>query len=472
LILSIGFFGLGLVLLTLLLLARTKRASVFSPMGFFSIMFGVVYFVVPILCIATEVWQADSPVRDALFLALAYYFMVVMAFLISRPVGEFKTILRSAAMRIGRHERGLVPLLFVVQLASAVYTIRMVLPYIGGNYAQFMMNRIAISEGKGYLMEPVLFGMAVALLVTAPLLVGKKRGAGFLWLAGLCSIAITSLVGVLVGSRLNIVIGIVYLVVSAAILSATSGKARRIVFIFIALLTGVALLGVIRSSIARGGLEKGNIVGQIQSGGMAAIARDLSVDFSQLESLAIVQAKESDWTFAYGRTYAAVFFLPVPRALWHEKPAGAGPMLANIIKPGTYDINKKYRSSTTPGCVTEAYLNGGVFGVLIIAVIHGYLIASLTRFGARVRFRDEYVIYVFLMFLLGETLVYNEFGGSLERIGVCTLPILLYGRVRKMLGVRSAFPIQLTMIQRVDARHAPLCQRLSSRSRSLPYTPG
>lgn len=441
---GIAFFGLVAIAFTTLLLAKTRHASLLGPIGIFSFIFGFVYFAVPVIALSLEMTRTDPPtdsVRNGLFVAIAYYLTAAIGFALGRPLGQFKGTLRFAASHIGEDERGLVPFLFVVQLISAAYVILFMLPYLGVGYSEFMMNRIALSEGKGYLMEPAMLGMPIALLLTAPALAGKPRRAGAFWLVALCSVALTAWAGMLVGSRLNAAAGIVYLVVSAGILRRSHGGARWLAGVGVCLLVAVAILGVVRSSIARGGLEKGTITDDIRASGAAVVVRDIANDFGQLESLAIVEAKDADWSLAYGKTYVSALLLPIPRVWWRDKPLGAGPMLSNIIKPGTYDPDRKYRSSTTPGCVTEAYLNGGVAGVIVVALIHGFLIASLTRFGARVRSRGEYVIYVLLMFFLGEMLVYGEFGGSLTRIGVYILPVILYVKVRTLVGATKRRPL-------------------------------
>ena len=133
-------------------------------------------------------------------------------------------------------------------------------------------------------------------------------------------------------------------------------------------------------------------------------------------------------------------------------------MLINIVEPNAYSLDKNYSTSLTTGCVTEAYLNGGIIGILLSGLLHGFLIASVTRYGARIRWRYQYVVYLVSALFFGEMLVYGEFSGCFARWGILLVPIVLYCGARRALGIHGLSSSPQKLLRPVHS----LCPALST----------
>ena len=88
----------------------------------------------------------------------------------------------------------------------------------------------------------------------------------------------------------------------------------------------------------------------------------------------IVWLVENKPELTYGSNLASMGTALVPRALWPGKPIGGGPILTNIIYPGSYQIGRSGVSSLTTGFITEFYMAFGWIGVIICSLITGHLL--------------------------------------------------------------------------------------------------
>jgi len=68
--------------------------------------------------------------------------------------------------------------------------------------------------------------------------------------------------------------------------------------------------------------------------------------------------------FQYGANYLYQFFLlPIPRILWSSK--------RNIFAPENYNIDTSYLYGAAPGCIGDAWMNGGWIGIIVLFTISG-----------------------------------------------------------------------------------------------------
>lgn len=85
----------------------------------------------------------------------------------------------------------------------------------------------------------------------------------------------------------------------------------------------------------------------------------------------------------YGASYVAMITNFVPRAIWAEKPTGGGPLLTNLIFPGSYKVGQAGASSITTGFLTEAVMNGGLFAILLVGLVFGGYLRFADNLAAR-----------------------------------------------------------------------------------------
>jgi hypothetical protein len=177
------------------------------------------------------------------------------------------------------------------------------------------------------------------------------------------------------------------------------------------------------------------------------VARELSASLGNTELLAYLVDHRNQWHFAWGSTYLGGLLLPVPRALWHAKPVGGGPYLINIVHPGSYVVGRKFNTSYTTGAPLEAYMNLGILGVLIVGGLHGVGLGLVGRYGRSVRNSYQCALYILLLLMVTEELVYGEFAMALGRSGTMIVPVVavaVFLRAAGVSAIRREPPLAIT----------------------------
>lgn len=134
---------------------------------------------------------------------------------------------------------------------------------------------------------------------------------------------------------------------------------------------------------------------------------------------------EHNYDLLYGKTYLAAFLNFIPRSVWQEKPLGGGPELINMIYPGSYVVGAAGNNSLTTGFLTEAVMNFGVFGVLIVLPFWIFISRYAWCRALTSKTLTVKVVYALLLFSMLSAFVYSEFLGYLVRVGVYLVPLLV-----------------------------------------------
>ncbi len=431
-----SLLGIMLIFLVLFAANSTRASRVPRMFSVFSIVFGFVNFVVPIVTEYRGVSEfsvvdqgaLSHEYGEAVFLALMYYCVCALVFFLLSQTQPTTRSLRLSAVTVPPKERGLISSLLIVQFLSAIATLLIIIPGLAGNYSEFMNDRIAVQSGLGYVTAGLWLGVPISLLLTAPLLAGAKTTYPR-WALAILPLLLSAIAGIILGSRLMAVVGLCYILLSGAFLGSIKINRKKIAAVAALAFAVVVLLGSAREAVKQGTYEDGALLGELAFT-TERVAREVTGNFGQLEWLALAKNREGIWSYARGQTYLAAVALPIPRILWPDKPVGAGPMLANIIRPGTYDLSRKYNSSRTTGCVTEAYLNGGTIGVIVVAVLHGLALCMITKVGRAAKTRSDYVVYFLGSMFICESMIYGEFLGAFAKFGMYAFPIVVYVLVR------------------------------------------
>jgi hypothetical protein len=99
--------------------------------------------------------------------------------------------------------------------------------------------------------------------------------------------------------------------------------------------------------------------------------------------------------FLYGSSYLAVLTLPIPKALWAEKPG----LIPGLVGQTFYGAD----IGMPPGPIGEAYWNFGIPGVLIAFFIFGILCKWLAATFCQYATEPVAIsLYVMTLFLLSE----------------------------------------------------------------------
>jgi hypothetical protein len=125
--------------------------------------------------------------------------------------------------------------------------------------------------------------------------------------------------------------------------------------------------------------------------------------------------------YAYGNQLLGAFFFFVPRGLWQDKPISTGQLVGEHLID-TYDFT--YSNLSNP-MVSEGYINFGIFGIILLALL---LAASINYLKTWLQSKDYlkmmmgfYFAIHLLFFLRGDFMNgYSYYIGTL--IGVLILP--------------------------------------------------
>ncbi|MBP0484463.1 O-antigen polymerase [Sagittula salina] len=158
------------------------------------------------------------------------------------------------------------------------------------------------------------------------------------------------------------------------------------------------------------------VLGEIRRSGS-----DGQVDFSSLVNFDLVEARDKaeeelegrdrDASMAvfvavpqqvghlWGKTYVAALGFWVPRAIWKDKPRGAGPHTAALIYRGLDTMEGYTGGGIPPGGVAEAYWNFNIMGVMLVYLLYGGFVRVLSDWYAeRSRHPVRQLLLLVLMF--------------------------------------------------------------------------
>ncbi|WP_448546969.1 oligosaccharide repeat unit polymerase [Thalassotalea fusca] len=189
----------------------------------------------------------------------------------------------------------------------------------------------------------------------------------------------------------------------------------------LSLLFVVCLIVVIMHTIGKIRHQSGS--SSIKSDTDYGLVNSLNGAFGNHENIAWLLEHEQQLTL--GKTYVAGFANFVPRTIWPSKPVGAGPILKNMIYPGSYVVGRKGNSSLTTGLYTELLMNFGVFGSLLgsflIALCLGVLFTKLGSFSSPIL----KLVYLFSIVMFSAQFMYAEFLGFFARYILSIVPFIL-----------------------------------------------
>lgn len=134
---------------------------------------------------------------------------------------------------------------------------------------------------------------------------------------------------------------------------------------------------------------------------------------------------ENEYPLMLGKTYLAAATNIVPRGLWPQKPLGGGPELINMISPGSYTIGAEGNNSLTTGLMTESMMNFGLLGIPLMILTWAYTSSRLVTRAIRSRRLATKTLYLIIAASLSSAFLYSEFLGFIFRIGMYAAPILI-----------------------------------------------
>ena len=96
--------------------------------------------------------------------------------------------------------------------------------------------------------------------------------------------------------------------------------------------------------------------------------------------------------YEYGRTYFTQLVNPIPRFVWKGKPVSdAGLMLAVARGEVSEETGEAYLTRS-PGLIGEMYWNFGLFGVIGISALGGFIVKSWDHM--RIAHKNSFVVFM------------------------------------------------------------------------------
>lgn len=160
-------------------------------------------------------------------------------------------------------------------------------------------------------------------------------------------------------------------------------------------------------------------------------SNQLFTNYGHNELLALVVERKDFFDYSHGMTFFAGFVSFIPRAIWSDKPLGGGPMLTNIIVPGSYSLGgNQGNTSYTTGILIESFLNFSVLGVFFVGFFHGLIIALITRFTNNVVNCVDFFIFICLTHYFSIVFVTGEFLGVFSSFVFMLIPLFILNKLR------------------------------------------
>lgn len=436
---SVLLFVLGLIIMNVVPHQGFVKRTL-HPVGLFILYFACIHFLVPVLQSVYQVGrfdyflgQSESMIVLSALICLLYLIVVVGVYgVCGRPRLNYLRISEAIrARRFFRSERLAVYFCAFATLFGFMAIGKIVMQF-GEAYAAFMLNRINLLAGYGYFLKALSFSVPLVVMVA-----GKRIADGKV-LIGTRIIAVFLIVfgaSLLIGSRSQALILVPFVILTwlyANPNKMTIGNLKTIVIGVCVIFLLSVFLGDLRRAV------KMDDVANYQFGedysekyDSPSALKEAFVSFGHTELLAFVLDHDDRYSPAFGKTYLAGLVAFVPRVIWSAKPVGAGPMLANIVKPGSYQLGQdSANSSLTTGVVIESYLNFGIFGVLFVAGLHGWLLAALTRYANRIAGRLDFALFLLALHFSSVLLVNAEFLGAFSGFAFIFVSVWLISRLR------------------------------------------
>lgn len=391
---------------------RRPRRHLLNPGFLFVLIYGSGFFLLPAVALAIDSWRLGGTYSpETHFLATVYSLLFgLITVVIFAMIGGTRIYLQWQATTAWSGSRMKTRQVMLCVIAALLLWIIGAIPRLNMiasmGYSSYAANRIVLLSGSGYESMLMKAGVIAFALVTAhQVLKGRPRPTPLLVLT-MCVVLLT---GIITASRTSLLLWVpVMLFLWLAIRRRGSLMSSMRLILIMLVLAGVLVLGA-----ALGGTRQAIMAGKPAMLELEGGFRYLQGSFGNQELL--LWLMENDPEPVGGGTFAAAFVGWVPRRLWSEKPVGGGPVIKNLIFPGSYDLaSGRNLTSYTTGISVEAYLNFRWAG-LLIAVPLGILLA-LFSWGMRFLDNPLFAAVYAVWFIYLQMISFSEFFGWVSHI--------------------------------------------------------
>lgn len=442
--------GVSFILVARVLNRGRLTRNFLNPGVVFGLGYSMIYFVLPGLQIALGVYQYSFEYSlDSLVSSLIY-------FLIFGFVGLFSYHLFGGAAVSFDHNMTDVNSWQRVSKHFLLFAgLFMILPFITAFWFQFnriselgyfivVADRTNLGSGYGYMLAPLPWlSIFICLLFVERLRAIKCNEKIERWSLPIIIFLVfcSSMCGFMLGSRSQglmpfILITILYyfIVGGGRIRLSSLIKVNAVIIAIVVIGIGI---GAIREEVmgSKESVLETSYNKEKLPMGPAALFKGLIGAFGTAENMFWMLAEGNKWELQYGKTFVAGIVGFVPRQFWPNKPVGGGPVMTNMIRPGSYELfSVGYQSSVTTGLPVEAVMNFGFVGLFIIGIGYGFVLSTIAKLSRYISTSMHFVAWFLGIFLIGWGYFIGEFFGVCSWLAIYLFPLLV---LIKVFGYRN-----------------------------------
>lgn len=282
---------------------------------------------------------------------------------------------------------------------------------VRGNVAtQVRSGRSLAFQVSGYLYQ---FPFVLVGIATLIMCLWKFGGMPKLWhkVAAIVILLGVSSLTFQVSGRFQL---IGWLATMGIIFSSSFKPGRRLL-----LLGGFLVLSVTIFAIA-GAMRSHSASGELQQ---AALDRFIGAeDANMLDGFMLLRRYIPDIVpYRLGMTHLEILLRPIPRAIWPGKPVGGGYM----AQAGLSDSQSGQTIGISPTLLGDFYSEGGVFAMLLLAIVYGFALAKLVRWTVWLHPFAGVLIRAMICAALVPVLRGGDIAGVAAWLGMAFWPCLL-----------------------------------------------
>lgn len=417
-------FGLGLCifLIAKAVLVEGLRAFVSSPFCLFSVYFGLIHFLTPAVKHLSGFYRYQSSYGEStcVYIGMLTFGVYLACWFLLREL-QFRF---PADIEVGPSYDRLFPvfafalILFTLGALASYQDYRTITQNVGMD--NFLSDRHEAASERGIarvLSNLMLIGFTLFVSAVASDRFNLSR---IIILTGMAALSMYYYGSI--SSRLSILILILFGTMSFIL----SSRSIRIATLQI---NKIGMLGIILVSTMCVmyfiTLERYSVSDTSAAQERLSNAALYAMDGAFGNDEALLWLWENEFPMQMGETYLAAGTNIIPRSLWPEKPLGGGPVLINMINPGAYEIGAKGNNSLTTGFLTEAVMNFGFAGALLVVVAWAAVVHMVMRQLACCTSIYWRSIFLIIWVTLSSGFIHMEFLGYVVRLGMFILPLVV-----------------------------------------------
>lgn len=381
------YFCLGGVFLILsyVLCSGNVERLVVNPGAIFSAYYGVTYFLMPggTIMSGHYMWVEEGYRIETHLICLAG-FVVFGALVLGAWCWHAKRHRYEEKVNAFLHKDQTKPISMGMLLGALspvlLLSVLSLMALIGnvissGGLQGYYLNRLTLVQDQG----PVYVAIQWWLVLPIPFIyhwqtAASQRDRRLALAFALAVLAGAILIGVLQGSRTRTLFPVALWMVSWIIMASRGrGLSSTLKAALAGTVVSLAALGAIL-----GALRETSITGYGGNAAELAGGKYATESFSEFENALWLIENRAQIDLQGGSTFLAAAVWPVPRALWKDKPMGAGPLMRNLTMPYAFEQGSDdNRSPVTTGLPAESYMNFGLLGFPAMALIYGGFLAFI-----------------------------------------------------------------------------------------------